>query len=64
MEETVNEIGDIANSQTLMDCVVVASRFYEEELLSLEELSEDGCEYLKSFTSFDIETIVTIKLHC
>jgi hypothetical protein len=39
-----------------MDCVVVASRFYEEELLSLKELSEDGGEYFKSFTNFDIET--------
>ena len=56
MEEIDDEMDDIANTQTLLDCVVVASRFYEEELLSLEELSEDGGEYYKSFKDFDIES--------
>jgi hypothetical protein len=56
MEEIDDEMDDIANSQTLLDCVVIASRFYEEELLSLEELSEDGGDYYKSFKNFDIET--------
>ncbi|KAL3786087.1 hypothetical protein HJC23_003204 [Cyclotella cryptica] len=56
MEEIDDEIDDIVNSQTLLDCVVVASRFYEEELLSLKELSEDGGEYFKSFANFDVDT--------
>ena len=56
MEEIDDEMDDIANTQTLLDCVVVASRFYEEELLSLEELSEDGGECYKSFKDFDIES--------
>jgi serine/threonine protein kinase len=56
MEEIDDEMDDIANTQTLLDCVVVASRFYEEELLSLEELAEDGGESFKSFKNFDIET--------
>ena len=56
MEEVDDEMDDIANTQTLLDCVVVASRFYEEELLSLEELAEDGGECYKSFKDFDIET--------
>jgi serine/threonine protein kinase len=56
MEEVNDEMDDIANSQTLLDCVVVASRFYEEELISLRELSEDDGECFKSFKDFDIET--------
>lgn len=56
MEEVDDEMDDIFNTQTLLDCVVVASRFYEEELLSLEELVEDGGECYKSFKDFDIET--------
>jgi serine/threonine protein kinase len=55
MEEIDDEMDDIANSQTLLDCCVIASRFYEEELLSLEELSDDGGEYFKSFKNFDID---------
>ena len=34
----------------------MASRFYEEELLSLEELCDDGGEYYKSFKDFDVDT--------
>ena len=56
MEEIDDEMEDIANTQTLLDCVVIASRFYEEELLSLEELVEDRGEKFKSFKNFDIET--------
>ena len=56
MEQLDDELDDIANAQTLLDCVVVASRFYEEELISLEELAEDGGEYFTSFKNFDIET--------
>eukprot|EP01082_Thalassiosira_pseudonana_P001707 g956.t1 g956 contig10:1070745-1072186(-) len=56
MEELDDEMDDITNTQTLLDCVVVASRFYEEELLSLEELCDDGGEYYKSFKDFDVDT--------
>lgn len=56
MEQLDDELEDIANTQTLLDCVVVASRFYEEELLSLEELEEDNGEHFPSFKDFDIET--------
>ena len=50
MENLDDEMEDIANTQTLLDCVVVASRFYEEELLDLEGLDSG------SFKDFDIDT--------
>lgn len=56
MEQLDDELEDIANTQTLLDCVVVASRFYEEELISLKELEEDDGELYPSFKNFDIET--------
>jgi len=56
MEQLDDEMDDITNTQTLLDCVVVASRFYEEELICLEELEEDGGEHYPSFKDFDIET--------
>jgi len=56
MEQLDDEMDDIANTQTLLDCVVVASRFYEEELICLEELEKDGGEHYPSFKDFDIET--------
>jgi len=56
MEQLDDEMDDIANTQTLLDCVVVASRFYEEELISLGELEEDDGEHYPSFKDFDIET--------
>lgn len=56
MEQLDDEMDDIANTQTLLDCVVVASRFYEEELICLEELENDGGEHYPSFKDFDIET--------
>lgn len=56
MEQLDDEMDDIANTQTLLDCVVVASRFYEEELTCLEELAEDDGEDYPSFVGFDIET--------
>jgi len=56
MEQLDDELEDISNTQTLLDCVVVASRFYEEELLSLEELEEDDGEHYPSFKDFDIDT--------
>ncbi|KAL7538962.1 hypothetical protein ACHAXR_008917 [Thalassiosira sp. AJA248-18] len=55
MEQLDDELEDIT-TQTLLDCVVVASRFYEEELISLEELEEDDGEHYPSFKDFDIET--------
>jgi len=56
MEQLDDELEDIANTQTLLDCAVVASRFYEEELISLEELEEDNGEHYPSFKDFDVET--------
>lgn len=56
MEQLDDELEDIANTQTLLDCVVVASRFYEEELISLDELQEDPGEMYPSFKDFDVET--------
>ena len=50
-EQIDDELDDIANSQTLLDCVIVASRFYEEELIDLEGISENP-----SFQDFDIDT--------
>jgi len=50
MEQLDDDMEDIANTQTLLDCVVVASRFYEEELIDLEELDSG------SFKDFDIDT--------
>ena len=50
MEQLDDEMEDIANTQTLLDCVIVASRFYEEELLDLEGLDSG------SFKDFDIDT--------
>lgn len=50
MEQLDDEMEDIANTQTLLDCVVVASRFYEEELVDLEGLDSG------SFKDFDIDT--------
>lgn len=56
MEQLDDELDDIANSQTLLDCVVVASRFYEEELISLKELEEDDGGNYPNFNDFSIET--------
>ena len=56
MEQLDDELDDIANTQTLLDCVVLACRFYEEELISLQELEEDDGGYFTSFKGFDIET--------
>ena len=56
MEQLDDELDDISSTQTLLDCVVVASRFYEEELISIEELEEDDGGYYPSFKDFDIET--------
>ena len=56
MEQLDDELDDIANTQTLLDCIVVASRFYEEDLICLEELEEDGGEAYPSFKDFDKDT--------
>ncbi len=56
MEQLDDEMDDIKNSQTLLDCVVLACRFYEEELISLQELEDDDGGYFTSFKYFDIET--------
>jgi serine/threonine protein kinase len=56
MEELDDDLDDIANTQSLLDCVVLASRFYEEDLICLQELEEDGGGYYPSFKHFDVET--------
>ncbi len=56
MEQVDDELDDIANTQTLLDCVVLACRFYEEELICLQELEEDDGGYFTSFKGFHIDT--------
>jgi serine/threonine protein kinase len=56
MEEIDNDIDNTAHSQTLLDCTILASRFYEEDLLCIEELEEDDGGYYPSFKHFQIET--------
>lgn len=56
MEQLDDEMDDIANTQTLLDCVVTASRFYEEELIGLEHLVEDDGSDYPSFRDFDVDT--------
>mmetsp|Transcript_24052 Transcript_24052/g.48034 ORF Transcript_24052/g.48034 Transcript_24052/m.48034 type:complete len:291 (-) Transcript_24052:54-926(-) len=56
MEQLDDELDDINNSQTLLDCVLAASRFYEEELICLEELQQDDGEYFPSFKNFCLDT--------
>jgi serine/threonine protein kinase len=40
MEELDDELDDIKESSTLLDCVVLAFRFWERDLLDLEDLEE------------------------
>lgn len=55
MEEIDAELDNITHSQTLLDCTILASRFYEEDLLCIEELEEDDGGYYPSFKHFQIE---------
>ena len=52
MEELDDELENIAETQTLLDCVLIANKFYEQELIHLESVEE---EY-PSFANFDIDT--------
>ena len=56
MEEIDAELDNITHSQTLLDCTILASQFYEEDLLCIEELEEDDGGYYPSFKHFQIET--------
>ena len=55
--ETIDdELDDIKTSQTLLDCVVIANHFYEEQMINLEDLVEDNGVDFPSFVDFDLET--------
>mmetsp|Transcript_22020 Transcript_22020/g.34578 ORF Transcript_22020/g.34578 Transcript_22020/m.34578 type:complete len:438 (-) Transcript_22020:331-1644(-) len=52
MEQLDDELENISETQTLLDCVVIANKFYEQELIDIDNLAE---EY-PSFEIFDIDT--------
>lgn len=61
-----DELDDLTSSQTLLDCVVLASKFFETELLDLDELEGTG-----SFKNWSVEeyydnegTIWMLMDHC
>lgn len=56
MEEIDAELDNIAHSQILLDCTILACRCYEEDLLCIEELEEDDGRYYPSFKHFQIKT--------
>lgn len=45
-------LDDISHSQTLLDCVVLASKFFETEVRDLQELEEEGT---RSFADWSLE---------
>eukprot|EP00984_Skeletonema_dohrnii_P012687 scaffold5184_cov119-Skeletonema_dohrnii-CCMP3373.AAC.1 len=52
MEQLDDELENISETQTLLDCVIIANKFYEQELIDIDSLAE---EY-PSFQDFDIDT--------
>jgi serine/threonine protein kinase len=52
MEQLDDELENITETQTLLDCVIIANKFYEQELIDIDSLAE---EY-PSFGDFDIDT--------
>ena len=52
MAQLDDEIDNISETQTLLDCIIIANKFYEQELIDIDSLSE---EY-PSFENFDIDT--------
>lgn len=52
MEQLDDELENISETQTLLDCIVIANKFYEQELIDIDNLAE---EY-PSFEIFDIDT--------
>lgn len=69
MIELDDELDDIKNSQTLLDCLVLAYKLFEPLSLDLNEL--DGSETYKSFANWSLEeykdnerTIFLMMDHC
>lgn len=52
MEQLDDELDNITETQTLLDCIIIANKFYEQELIDIDSLAE---EY-PSFGDFDIDT--------
>lgn len=52
MEYLDEELENISETQTLLDCIIIANQFYEEALIDLESVAED----FPSFGDFDIDS--------
>eukprot|EP00985_Skeletonema_marinoi_P033807 scaffold42239_cov204-Skeletonema_marinoi.AAC.2 len=52
MEQLDDELENISETQTLLDCIIIANKFYERELIDIDNLAE---EY-PSFQDFDVDT--------
>ena len=52
MEQLDDELENISETQTLLDCIIIANKFYEQELIDIDNLAE---EY-PSFQDFDVDT--------
>jgi hypothetical protein len=52
MLELDDELDDLSSSQTMLDCVLLAHKFFEVEMLDLMELNEN---YSKSFSDWDLD---------
>lgn len=52
MEQLDDELENISETQTLLDCIIIANKFYEQELIDIDSLAE---EY-PSFQDFDVDT--------
>ena len=52
MEQLDDELENISETQTLLDCIVIANKFYEQELIDVDSLAE---EY-PSFQNFDLNS--------
>jgi hypothetical protein len=49
------EVDDLEESQALLDCVVLAHKFFERDLSALEDLGTNGISF---FRKWDIEEYV------
>mmetsp|Transcript_29268 Transcript_29268/g.44011 ORF Transcript_29268/g.44011 Transcript_29268/m.44011 type:complete len:439 (+) Transcript_29268:67-1383(+) len=52
MEQLDDELENISETQTLLDCVIIANKFYEQELIDIDSLAE----VYPSFQDFDVDT--------
>ena len=52
MEQLDDELDNITETQTLLDCILIANKFYEQELIDIDSVAED----YPSFADFDIDT--------